>query len=497
MPSLLRALRSGRPRHTDGVAPSEKAIREALGDSSDIVYRRFTLGGSAALLVFIDGLVDKRSLEDAVLRASARAERGHGKGMEGASRLWASDVKEVGSLSEGLGLLSMGSALLIVDGWPTAAAIQVTGPEHRPVGEPQSEKLIRGPRDGFTEVLRVNTALVRRRIKDPGLRVTSATVGRRTVTSLAVIHIEGLTDSAIVAEVMERIGAIDVDGIQDSGELQEYLTERPWTPFPLLQYTERPDLVARALLNGRVAILMDTSPGALVVPTTLNQLMISPEDYYHIYLTAILVRSVRVTASMMALALPAFYIGVSAFSPELLPYPLLITAVSARVDLPFPLIAEVFLMETALELLRESSVHMPGTQGQVIGVVGGLIVGQAAVTAGLVSPLIVVLVALTAIGGFAVPSFDLGFAFRIMRFGLMLAASVFGLYGWTVGLLAILVHVCTLDSFGVSYLTPWAPYSRDLVDSVARPPLPDMPLRPDEYGARDMTRMATRGGITR
>jgi spore germination protein KA len=376
--------------------------------------------------------------------------------------------------------------VLLLDKVEESLSANTKGWEKRGVDEPQTESVVRGPRDGFVETLRVNTALVRRRLKDPSLRVKNIQVGERTKTDIALMYIDGLVDPDVLAEVKRRIKEIKIDGALESGYIEQYIEDHPWSPFPQIQNTERPDKVTSNLLEGKIAIFVDGTPFVLIAPAIFTQFYQSPEDYYERFMIGTLVRIIRVISMFIALFLSSLYIAFSSFHPEMIPSRLAIAMTAGRSTVPFPSIIEAFVMEIAIEILREASVRLPGPIGPTIGIVGALVVGQAAVQAGIVSPLMVIIVAMTTIGSFVTPSYSAAIALRMLRFPMMIAAGMFGLYGIMLFIIIIIIHLCSIKSFGVPYLAPFSPMRiRDNKDTILRVPLYRMNQRPTPFETRD------------
>jgi len=478
-------------------------LKATLGGSDDIVFREFKINNASELeaaLIFIDGLTNKDHLQRDLLaplmlfaNQTGQAEWASGRrGFEALkSRLLTmTEIKDASTLRECIEAVLAADAVLLIEGSERAILLGVKTWEHRPVMEPTSERIVRGPRDGFNELFKSNIALVRRRIKSPYLRVKYARVGRRTQTDIAIMFEEALADPALVTEVYRRMQFMDVDGILDSGYIEQYIEDSPYSPFPQVQHTERPDRVAAALLEGRVAILVDGTPFAIMVPATLSNFLPTPEDHYERWLLMTGVRVIRTVSLFVGILLPALYVAITTFHHEMIPRQLVLTITAARVGVPFPAMVEALVMEVTFELLREGGIRVPGPIGPTIGIVGGIIIGQAAVVAGLVSPIMVVVVAVTAIGSFAVPSFNVGLALRLLRFPLILFAGAFGLYGVMAGVIIILMHVVSLKSFGVPYLAPIAPSnSQALKDTIVRAPLWSLTHRPKPFHPREERRI--------
>lgn len=445
-------------------------LKDTFKDSNDMVYREFNIGGpegSRMFICYVDGMADKILLDDFVLSPIMLVSREVKPDYEDIktklveatknSALAVSDYKEVEKMDDVLTSILSGETALFFDNYTKAFIIATRAWPARGPSEPSAETAIRGPRDGFTETMRFNTALVRRRIRDTRFKVKQSQVGVRSKTDIAIMYIDDIVDKRVLEEVEKKIKAIDIDAILDSGYIQQFIEDRQITPFPQVQTTERPDVVAGALYEGRVAIIVDNSPFALVVPVTLNAFFQSAEDYYSRSTIVSFVRVLRLISGLLSLVAPSLYIALVAFHPAIIPTSLALSIAATREGVPFPAFIEAIIMELTLEFLREAGVRLPRPIGSTIGIVGGLVIGQAAVSAGIVSPIMVIVVALTAIASFSIPNYEVAAGFRLIRFLLMIFAAVYGLYGVVLGLIAALVHLVNIKSFGVPYLSPVAP----------------------------------------
>ncbi|WP_235886227.1 spore germination protein [Paenibacillus cymbidii] len=464
------------------VADNAAALEAILGNSADLVMRDFSFCANPAspgICVYLDGMADG-AIVDAVLKAllihaselSWNPEQLPTAEMLRTHLMFNAAAKTCGSLQEAVfGILS-GDTLVFVEGLDQAVLVSSKGWKERSVEEPSAENNVRGPRDGFTESIRTNTAHIRRRIKDPELRIDSTVIGTRTRTDVSVLYIRDLVKPGLVEEVKRRLDSIRLDAILESGFIEEMIDDAPFSPFNTVQSTERPDKVASALLEGRVAILTDNTPVALIVPTFFWQFMQAPDDYYHRYWVGTFFRIVRYFAFLISLILPSTYVMLVSFHHEMIPTSLALTIASGREVVPFPVLLEALLMELAFELMREAGLRMPKPIGQAVSIVGSLIIGQAAVQAGLVSPFMVIIVAITGISSFAIPSYSSSLALRIFRFPLLLASGSLGLLGFATMFFLLLLHALSIRSFGEPYLAPLSPFRpRDQRDMMLRMPL--------------------------
>ncbi|TCP22677.1 spore germination protein [Scopulibacillus darangshiensis] len=476
--------------------------------SGDLIIRHFNIGANSEFktaIVYMDGLVDNATIDNFILKTQMIETRGidperpitKDNLSEIIKRysLTINEIAEIDNMQKVISAILYGDTVLFIDGSEKAFDLNTKGWEHRPVGEPHTENVIRGPKEAFTETLRVNTALMRIRLKDPDLRVKQLTVGERTNTYVALVYIEGVADQTLLEQVERRIKKIEIDGVLESGYIEQMIEDSHWSPFPTLQYTERTDKAVANVLEGKIVVIVDGTPFVLIAPSIFTQFYQSPEDYYERFWIGTFIRFIRLISLFIALFAPSLYIALSSFHPEMIPSELEITMAAGRSTVPFPAIVEAMLMEISIEILREAGVRLPGVIGPTIGIVGALVIGQAAVQAGLVSPIMVIIVALTTIGSFACPSYNASIAIRLLRFPMMISAALFGLYGMMLFTLLIILHLCSLKSFGVPYIAPISPsHLGDLKDILFRAPLQWMNRRPVTMKPEDDTREETRGG---
>lgn len=478
-----------------------KYLRSVFDRCNDVAMRSFQINAEEPIdgfLIYIDGMIDEKLTAANVLRSlqlnpailkGQEINRSNAFNIIKDSFLSTTEVRIVNDMTKVVENILSGQAVLLIEGTPQAIVSSVRQMEDRSVEEPQSEPLVRGPRDGFVESLRINTTLIRRRLKTSRLKMEIFKVGTLSRTDVAVIYIDGIANNKIVDEVKRRIKRIEIDGVLESSYLEEFIEDDPSSIFPQVNTTERPDRMCACLLEGRVGILVDNTPICLIVPATFPQFLQSPEDYYNRFPYATFTRILRFVTMHIALLLPSAYIAVLTFHQEMLPTPLLISIAGQREGVPFPAFLEAIMMEMVFEFLREAGVRLPRPIGQAVSIVGALVIGQAAVSAGLVTSAMVMVVSLTAIASFTIPTISGSYAVRILRFPMMVLAASFGLFGIMVGLMAILIHVCTLRSFGVPYITPLAPFSSsDFKDSFIRMPWWAMIRRPKFMGLQDSKR---------
>lgn len=467
---------------------NEEQLRSIYTNCSDVFYRSFLINGKMkATLIYIDGLSDSEGIEAFVIRPLMLLH-----GIEESvdirqlidQKISVSHVKECSTFSECIDYLSNGHPILLCDNnEPHALALGLTHWEKRSIEEPTAEVSIRGPREGFTETLRTSTSQIRRIIKSPDLKMETMKIGDYTQTNIIIAYIEGLVDMSLVEEVRSRLKRIRIDGILESGYIEEMIEDNPYSPFPQLLSTERPDVSCASLLEGRVAILVDGTPFVLIAPTTIFSLLQAAEDYYQRFWISTIIRWLRYTFALVSLLLPSLYVAITTYHQEMVPGSLLFSMATARENVPFPALIEVMIMEVTFEALREAGVRLPKQIGAAVSIVGALVIGQAAVQAGLVSAPMVIVVAITGISSFLIPRYVAGIAIRMLRFPLIILGGTLGLLGIMMGIIAIVLHLCSLRSFGVPYLSPIEkPMGSDMKDIFIRAPWWQMDKRPHLTG---------------
>ncbi len=480
-------------------------FKKILKDCDDIIFREFFVGEEQQYkfaIIYVDGLTNKELISDYALESLMHQARGLSPNPKDIKKnlyklskngsIAVTEVKELDNVEETLDSILIGETILLIDGYNKSLMMSSRGWPIRGLAEPQTETVIRGPRDGFVETGKVNTSLIRRRIRDPKLKLKYMQIGERSKTDVALMYIDDIANSELVEEVKKRLKEIKIDAILESSYIEQMIEDDWLSPFPQIENTERPDAVAAALYEGRVAIVVDNTPFVLLAPVTYNMLLQSSEDYYDRWPIATGIRIVRYLAVPFSLLLPSLYIAITSFHPGMLPTQLALYVAATRMGVPFPAFIEAFIMEGTLELLRESGTRISGPIGTTIGIVGGLVIGQAAVEAGIVSPLMVIVVAVTTISSFALPNYSFASGFRLARFFLMVFSAVFGLYGIMLGLILLGSHLVNLKSFGVPYMSPYSSFimmGKDLKDSVIRYPLHLMRRRPRFTDIKDPTRI--------
>ena len=377
-----------------------------------------------------------------------------------------------------------GNCILFVDTLNLAFDIEVKGFKQRSIDTPNNEIVIKGPHEAFVENIRTNTALIRKIVNNENLIIENLEVGKITKTKCAVCYMQNITNYDLVNEVKYRLNNLEIDSLLSSGELEQLIADSNILGIPEMLSTERPDKVTKYLLKGRVIVLVNGSPYGIIVPGILVDFLTSPEDTNLKVSFANFLRGLRFLAAFITLLLPGLYVAITSFHQEILPTGLLYSILASRENVPFPIILEILLMEISFELIREAGLRVPSPIGPTIGIVGALVLGQAAVTAGIVSPILIIIVAITGIASFAIPDFSFGFHLRYFRFAFVLLGFMAGFLGISLGLFVYISLVCSLRSFGVSYTTPFAPASNSKGNGYLLPPIWKREYRPTYIAAK-------------
>lgn len=476
-------------------------LKKTTGNSSDIVIHEIMLGSGndlPAAVISVDGLDDPKMINEnllEVLMGNPEID-----GYLGSENILDSimkhvikigGVKKVMNWNDLFSELLSGQSILLIDGVYGGLSISTRGGQQRAIEEPATEVTVRGPRDSFTESLRVNTSLIRKRIKDPNLWIENFKIGEVTRTDVALMYIKGIANDKVLEEARKRLNTIKIDAILGSGYIEQLIEDKTYTIFPTMHHSERPDVVAANLLEGRFAIVVEGSPFVLLAPAVFIQFFQSADDYYTRFDIATAIRLLRVLSYLISLVGPAVYVAETTFHQELIPTQLVFVLAAQRETIPFPAVVEAIGMEIVFEILREAGLRLPRPIGQTVSIVGALVIGQAAVQAGIVSPAMVIVVSITAIASFATPSFFIAISARLYRFVFMFLAATFGFYGIIIGMIALAVHLTSLRSFGVPYTAPIAPFIRsNSGDTVIRVPIWSMSARPRLFSQKNIIRQA-------
>lgn len=472
---------------TKSLEQNKAAISEALRDCGDVVQREFRVGGGGRLvMLYADNFVDLEAIRESILETvMLDYQNEQPKGILEAlleEAIAISEVKKITTVDEICDAVFWGDTVLLMDG--NDFALQATTKQfpNRGISKAETEVVVQGPKDAFMEVMAFNIVLTRRRIRDPKLKLKRKKAGKRTKTDIALMYMEDLVRPEVLAQVEKQLDDMNIDGFLDSGSVEQLLERRQYSPFPQLQMTERPDKTASALLEGRVVLLADNTPYAILLPATLNTFFQAAEDYYDRWEIMSFIRVIRYAAAFFAVTLPGLYIAFAVYHPQLMPTALALKVASTRGAIPFSVIGEVLIMELAFELLREAGIRLPSPVSSTIGIVGGIIIGSAAVEAGIVSPVVVIVAALTGICTFVIPNVSIVSGLRISKYLVIAMAAVFGMFGVWAALLLLLGHLSSLTSYGIPYLYPYCSSSvnddRDWEDSIFRLPLSQRKGRP-------------------
>lgn len=449
----------------------------------DLVIRTFDSrhAGGKVTLVYLTGLVDKNSINNNVLRPLLSQREGESTSVF--------DLLSVGRVSVASDFQKVeneilkGSSILFMEGKKEAFVIETNGWPQRAIEDPSLEAALKGAHQGFVETDSQNVALIRRYIPNRELKIKEMCIGERGVTKLSIMFLADVANPQVLQELEERLGRIQVDAILNTGELEEYIEDNPYSPFPQFITSERPDTAASHLLQGKIVVVCDRSPSVLIGPVSFASFFQNVDDYGFRWPVATFIRLLRYLAFLVATFLPAIYIALISFNYEVIPLDLILSIGESREKVPFPPLLEALLMELTLEMLRESGIRLPAPIGQTVGIVGGIVIGQAVVQAGIVSNIMVIVVAFTAISSFIIPNYDMASAVRLIRFLMMVLAAMFGIVGIVVGLMALIGHLISLQSLGVPFGSPLAPVRfSDWKDLFVRLPLWKMLDRPK--GAR-------------
>lgn len=505
---MRHQLRSNRPKPANAELPSKnpqtqtwlsgelnenlQMLQGIYADCSDVIFHEFLIGGKTkAVLVYIDGLANVEEADQHVLTPLQQDIALEHTLSNIRKKISVSSIKTVRTVDDVIEEISNGNPVLLVNQENQGLSIGLAKWDKRAIEEPVAESVLRGPREGFIETLRTNTSLLRRKLRSPNLKIRSLNIGKYSKTPVAIAYIEGIADPTLIEEMTNRLQRIEIDGVLTTTYIEELIEDNPYSPFPQLLATERPDVAGAYLLEGHVVVLAEGTSTVLIAPLTFFALLQSPEDYYERYFVGTAIRWLRYLFLAISLLGPSLYVAVVSYHQEMLPTTLLLTMAKSREQVPFPALVEAILMETVFEALREAGARLPKQIGSAVSIVGALVIGQAAIAAGIASAPMVMVVAITGIASFMAPRFTVGITFRLLRFPMMLLAGFLGLLGLILGVIVVLNHLLNLRSFGVPYMTPLAPMKgRDMKDVLLRAPRWALNTRPHLSGEWNQYRQA-------
>lgn len=442
--------------------------------NEDVVTRRYQSGGCELCAVYIEGMADDRKISEFILHACKEPQQDAQLAPEDRVSALVDDYIEIAQckresrLSELIKGIIGGMTVVLVDGAEEALLLETRGYVHRPVGKPSNESVVIGSQEGFVEHLRANITLVRRYVQSPQLVTERMTVGTGIPTSIALMYLKGVVRDEVIEEVRRRLNCIHSSSVQGIGGIQQHIEDQPNALFPQMLQTERPDRAAASLMDGQFIILAENSPYALSAPVTMFHLLHASDDTFMRWEYATFLRIIRIVGLVLALLLPGFYVALTLHHTHLVPLTLLLSIAKTRADVPFTILTEVLMMEFAFYLINEAGTRIPSQIGSTISIVGALVLGQAAVSASIISPILVILIALTGLGSYAVPNYSFGLSIVLYRLLIIFAGAVLGLYGILTACVGILVHLCGIHSFGVPYLAPVSPHRPHNADILLR-----------------------------
>jgi len=464
-------------------------LRSIIGKNVDVEFKEIFICGDKkypATLIFVSGLVDVKSIARDVIKPlmdkSLLCEKDSLKNIislieHGFVHLPVMNTHN--NINNTVNDILTGSCALVFDNEKMAITFEIKGFEKRSISEPTNESSVKGPKDSFVESIRVNTATIRRKIASQNLSIEQTKVGKQSLTEIEILYLNGTVNRNIVNEVKRRLENIEIDGVIEPGFVEEYIVDKRYTTFPLILSTERPDKFCIGILEGRVGLIIDGLPIAYIIPASIQQFLRASDDYSQNFIVVSALRLLRYISMALTIFLPAFYIAITTFHQEMIPTKLAIAIASAKEGVPYPSFIEIFIMLIAFEILLEAGLRLPKNIGQAVSVVGALVVGEAAVNANLISPTVVVVIAITSIASFTMPSQDFSNALRIWKFIMAILSSILGIFGMSIGAIFLLYHLSSIETFGVAFLSPFvASEGKDIWDSIIRAPLKLLKKRP-------------------
>lgn len=449
----------------------------SVPDNKDVKVRELYVEGlnKQAAIIFISTITDVKSVEESILKPLTE---NTSKNKLIRDIVSVQMVREIYNFSDAVKDINKGNALFQLEGEAKAYIMDCPDFQSRAIEKPDNEILIKGPKEAFNEKAVVNISLLRKKIRNENLIAEAIEVSKRSHNDVFVLYIRGLANEKLVSNIKNRLESLEVNAIQNLSLLEEYIEERNFSLFPSILTTERPDRAASFLEDGYIILLMDNSPDSLVLPATFWSFFHSPEDHYLRIAYANFTRALRMIALFITIFTSAIYISITTYHAEMIPPDLLLAIASSREKVPFPAVIEILIMESAFELIREAGLRVPSPIGPTIGIVGALILGQAAVEANIISPIVIIVVALGGLSSFAVSDISLNFAVRLIRFVFIVSAAMFGIFGMTAMFVFGLFYMVSLKSFGVPYLAPLSPNYKSSKDTIFRRLIKNEKLRP-------------------
>lgn len=453
-----------------------RKLQEHFSHTEDLLKKELVFNGEKCVVLYIDSMLNKELLQSSVIDPIIDV-----KTIDIENAVLAAEIKKTSMISEAGKNLLDGFCVILLENDSQAYMASVGGIEGRSFQEPNNERSIKSSHDGFVESFSSNLHLLRKRIKSPQLKVKYLIIGNLTHTKVGMLYLDHLANKELINEVERRLTSIEIDQLYSTGELEDLIEDHPFSPFPHILSTERPDRAVSYITEGKIAILIDGNPRVMIVPITFFAFYQAPDDYNSRWLVGSFFRLIRVFSFIVAISLPAIYIAIVSFHSEVLPIGILYSIRVSLEYVPFPPLVEALAMQIILELLKEASIRLPSPIAQTIGIVGGLVIGTAVVDAHIVSNMMIVVIGFTAIASFVAPINEMGTSARLLGFPTMIAASLFGFFGIVLVLMLIFMHLCKLDSFGTPYFSPLAPFKKEgLKDSLLRLPLWKMNTRPTD-----------------
>lgn len=474
----------------------EKQIKKEYGESSDLIFRKIKTKDQELLYVYLESVSSDDKVSDFLMKdLSYYVKNKKEKNFDNLfhmleNSIYNSHLSIETNMDDIYYKLSSGYTIIFVDGEEKAISVETKADLNRSISESTSEVIVRGPKDSFNENNASNIGLIRKRIKTNKLWFKEQLVGRKTKTKVTIAFIEDIADSKKVEKIEKIISKIDIDGIIDSGYIRDFLTNDNSTSFPKIKSTERPDVACTSLLQGKIVILVENSPFVLITPSVLVDFIHTPEDYYQKTSNINFTRILRSIALFLTIITPAFYIAVTTFNQEMIPNELLISLAIQQDGVPFPTAFEVIMMMVTFEILRESDIRIPSPMGAAISIVGALVLGDAAVSAGIVSPIVIIVVAITSICGLLFTDIDFVNAIRIWRLIFILFATLAGLIGIVVAGIIFITKLASVSTDEVPYLVPFSPLRpTELKDAIIRLPINKLKKRPDYLAPNNQTKL--------